>query len=235
MGFASISVQKGKVRRSKRRVYFCFVKTNVTKKVFLALAATFGVAGLSSLSVFSQTLRLGVVDSSKRSITFGAGTNQACVAADGLASQVYPNTTISGASEGAYVNTALTRYTLSFAYGNEASGTWAVLEGNDGYILLALEIRNPLSVSGHFCLNGSIDTQPSCAFCTGTALHFSTIGNGYSLGSNTSMALQRFNLDVASLGLSKTPSVVLFHFSLKNSVGSTIRMTFDDLTITYAC
>lgn len=198
-----------------------------------------GVVTLASLSVFSQRLQLGSAEASTRSISFLAGQNQACVPADGLAgaSNIYPNTTISGASGGAYVNAAITRYTLTFTYGDASSGTWAVLEGKNGYIMLWLEIQNPITISGHFCLNGSINSSPSVAFYTGTYLNKSSIesGSGYSLGSNTSTALQEYNINVASLGLKKTPTLLCFYFNLYNSAGSNIRMTFDNLTITYGC
>jgi hypothetical protein len=208
-----------------------------SKNVLLITCVMMGVVTLASLSVFSRPIQFGTAEASTRSIAFLAGQNQACVPANGRAFEkdIYSNTTISGASSGAYVNTAITRYTLTFTYGGASSGTWAVLEGTGGYIMLNMEIQNPLTIHGQFCLNGSIDTKPSCTFATGTASSFSTIGLSYTLGSNTSTSLQTYDIDVAGLGLSKTPNVVSFYFSLKNSVGSNIRMTFDNLTITYGC
>jgi hypothetical protein len=211
--------------------------TTRSKNVLLLTSVMVGVVTLASLSMFSQRLQFGTAEASTRSIAFLAGQNQDCTPANGLAfaKDIHPNTTITGASEGAYVNTAITCYITSFTYGNATSGTWAVLEGTSEYIMLNLEIQNPLTIHGQFCLNGSIDTKPSCTFATGTATSFSTIGLSYTLGSNTSTSLQTYDIDVASLGLSKTPNVVSFRFSLKNSAGSNIRMTFDNLTITYGC
>jgi hypothetical protein len=213
------------------------MKEKDTKKIFLALVSSLGVITLASLSVFSQRIELGVADSTTRSIAFLPGQNQACVPADGLAfdKDIYPNTTITGASDGAYVNTAITRYTLSFTYGNATSGTWAVVEGSVGKIMLNVEIQNPLTIHGQFCLNGSINSQPACTFGTGTASRFHPLGGSITLGSNTSTALQTYDIDVAGLALKSTPNVVSFLFDLTNSAGSTIRMTFDNLTITYGC
>jgi hypothetical protein len=171
-----------------------------------------------------------------RAFTLKAGQNQAATPADGLGTEkdVYPNSTITGADEGAFVNTKISRFSGTFAYGTKEDGTWATYSGSSGYFLMLLEIHNPTTVSGHYCLSGGVSYAPTVAFYTGTIASHSDLGY-YEMGENTSTALQAYTIDVASKSLKSTPTMVGLMVNLANGNKDNIIITVDDFTVNYAC
>lgn len=103
------------------------------------------------------------------------------------------------------------------------------------YIVIFLEIHNPLTISGQFCLSEGIAYAPAIDFYPGTISNRgSSLGN-YSLGDNLSTSLQSYTIDVASKNFSKTPNVIAIMVQLNHSNGHDVRITLDQLSVSYAC
>jgi hypothetical protein len=211
------------------------MKRSLAQLIVLSLALS-GLLLLGSWTLGEEPSLALEATEKTRTFTLKAGQNQAAAPADGLGSSkdIYPNSTITGADEGAFVNTKISRFSGTFTYGTKEDGTWATYSGSSGYFLMLLEIHNPTTVSGHYCLSGGVSYAPTVAFYTGTISSHSDLGY-YEMGENTSTALQSYSIDVASKNLKSTPTVVGLLVNLANGNKDNIIITVDDLTVNYAC
>jgi hypothetical protein len=211
---------------------------SLVKKSCAYLALIAGVV-LTLTAFVHPTVFVLNASNANRTFTLKAAQNQAAAPAAGIGTDadIHPNTTVEGAALGAYVNTKIWHFDGTFTYGDESSGIWASYEGTNAsaYIVLFLEIHNPLIVSGKFCLSEGINYAPAIDFYPGTISNRgSSLGN-YSLGDNLSTNLQSYTIDVASKNFSQTPNVIAVMVQLNHTNGHDVRITLDQMSVTYAC